>query len=247
MLTLFLLMSCSDKNKTTENGETVSNKKSKTLKTEPKQPLTDNFKNYWYAGDAEITSYQLNQARYGELREGNAVLIYVTEPFLPKKQVKADNSSPENISVLKLNATKNFLTGIYPYSIMSSTFYPVYDNQHAVKTSLSVQEWCGHVFMQLNNKGKDYNLLARSYFESEGDVEVNLDKIWLEDELAFLGNCPWEQDLIYVRKVCDQLQVPLKIVSLQKEYWEHVGAYTVAEVKVGRTPNPDIFCNKLIK
>ncbi|MEC3964752.1 septum formation inhibitor Maf [Flagellimonas halotolerans] len=182
MLTLFLLMSCSDKNKTTENGETVSNKKSKTLKTEPKQPLTDNFKNYWYAGDAEITSYQLNQARYGELREGNAVLIYVTEPFLPKKQVKADNSSPENISVLKLNATKNFLTGIYPYSIMSSTFYPVYDNQHAVKTSLSVQEWCGHVYAQINNREK-FKFTSHSYFEGEADQEFSMEKSFLENEI----------------------------------------------------------------
>ena len=42
-------------------------------------------------------------------------------------------------------------------------------------------------------------------------------KIWLEDELAHLGNCPWEEDLQYVRAVCQQLDVPLEVVSLQKE------------------------------
>ncbi len=182
MLALFLLTSCSDKSKTTENSETASNKKSKTLKTEPKQPLTDDFKNYWYAGEAEITSYKLEQARYGELRDGNAVLIYVTEPFLPNKQVKADNNNPENISVLKLNATKKFLTGIYPYSIMSSTFYPVYDNQHAIKTSLSVQEWCGHVYSQLNNREK-FEFTSHSYFEGEADQQLSLEKSILENEI----------------------------------------------------------------
>jgi tRNA (5-methylaminomethyl-2-thiouridylate)-methyltransferase len=72
-------------------------------------------------------------------------------------------------------------------------------------------------------------------------------KIWLEDELAFLGDCPWEQDLAFVRSVCEQLEVPLEVVSLQKEYWDHVVSYTIAEVKAGRTPNPDILCNSRIK
>lgn len=72
-------------------------------------------------------------------------------------------------------------------------------------------------------------------------------KIWLEDELAHLGNCPWEEDLQYVRAVCEQLKVPLEVISLQKEYWDQVVAYTIAEVKAGRTPNPDVLCNSRIK
>lgn len=72
-------------------------------------------------------------------------------------------------------------------------------------------------------------------------------KIWLEDELAFLGECPWEDDLSYVRAVCEQAGVPLQIVPFQKEYWERVVAYTIDEVKAGRTPNPDMLCNARIK
>lgn len=72
-------------------------------------------------------------------------------------------------------------------------------------------------------------------------------KIWLEDELSFLGTCPWEEDLAYVRQVCEQLQVPLQVVSLQKEYHEAVVAYTIAQAKAGNTPNPDILCNTHIK
>ncbi len=72
-------------------------------------------------------------------------------------------------------------------------------------------------------------------------------KIWLEDELSFLGTCPWQQDLEYVQKTCAQLNVPLEIISLQEAYHKKVVAYTIAEVKAGRTPNPDVLCNTLIK
>ncbi|WP_343486538.1 septum formation inhibitor Maf [Allomuricauda sp. d1] len=162
------------------NSEVASS--SNESKTSAKKPLSEDFKNYWYAGDAEITSYKLEQARYGELREGEAVLIFVTEPFLPDVQVKADGSNSNNIPVLKLNATKKYLTGIYPYSIMSSTFYPVHNNQHAIKSSLSVQEWCGQVYMQLNNRD-NFEIMSHSYFESEADQQLKLDKALLENEI----------------------------------------------------------------
>ncbi len=148
----------------------------------PKKALSREFKEYWYAGNAEITSYRLKQVRYGEIREGTAVKIFVTEPFLKEKQVKADGSNPDNISVLKLNATKNYLTGIYPYSIMTSSFYPVYDNTHAVKLAFSSQEWCGQVYAQLNNRDQ-FQIKSHSYFETEADEEISLTKNHLEDEI----------------------------------------------------------------
>jgi hypothetical protein len=153
------------------------------IKTEAvKKPISEEFKKYWYAGEAEITSYKLEQARYGELRKGNAVLIYVTEPFHSEKQVKADQNNTNNIPVLKLNSTKNYLTGIYPYSIMSSSFYPVHNNQHAIKVSFSAQEWCGQVYAQLNNREK-FEISSHSYFESESDSNFKLGKAILENEL----------------------------------------------------------------
>ena len=72
-------------------------------------------------------------------------------------------------------------------------------------------------------------------------------KIWLEDDVAFLGSCPWEEDLEYVRAVCDRLGVPLQIVSLQQEYRRRVVEYALGELKQGRTPSSDILCNSLIK
>ncbi len=72
-------------------------------------------------------------------------------------------------------------------------------------------------------------------------------KIWLEDELAYLGNCPWEEDLSYVEAVCKQLDIKLNILSLQKEYFKEVVGYTTQEIKSGRTPNPDVLCNQKVK
>lgn len=181
-LILFSFISCKEKS-SSENLSLAATDSEVVLEAvAPKKQLSNAFKAYWYAGEAEITSYKLEQARYGELRDGNAVLIYVTEPFLPEKQVKADTKNPENVSVLKLNATKNFLTGIYPYSILSSTFYPVHDNQHALKTSLSVQEWCGHVYAQINNRNT-FEFTSHSYFEKEADQKLSLEKELLENEV----------------------------------------------------------------
>ena len=177
---LILLSSCKEKPKSNSNTLAMSTTE---IKTEaPKNELSQEFKEYWYNGTAEITSYNLEQARYGEMREGSAVLIYVTEPFLPGAQVKADNSNKSNIPVLKLNTTKNYITGIYPYSIMTSSFYPVHDNQHALKISFSAQEWCGHVYAQLNNKD-DFEIMSHSYFESEGDQDYHIEKAILENEI----------------------------------------------------------------
>ena len=144
--------------------------------------LSQEFKDYWYSGTAEITSYDLEQARYGEMRKGEAVLIFVTEDFLPREQVKANSSNSENISVLKLNSTKKFVTGIYPYSIMQSTFYPLDGKDHALKVSASIQEWCGQVYSQLNNRNK-FEVSSHSYFQGEADQEFSLEKTHLENEI----------------------------------------------------------------
>ena len=72
-------------------------------------------------------------------------------------------------------------------------------------------------------------------------------KIWLEDELAFLGRCPWEEDLELVRRVCETAAVPLEVVPLQREYLETVVAYALDELRAGRTPSPDVMCNRMIK
>lgn len=179
---LVIAFSCKEEQKPIDKQLAVTDNTIKTEILKSAEPLSKEFNDYWYAGEAEISSYKLEQARYGEMRDGTAVLVYVTEDFLPEEQVKADNYSKDNTSVLKLNATKNFNTGIYPYSIMQSTFYPVANNQHALKVTASIQEWCGHVYAQLNNRD-NFEIKAHSYFETEADQNLNLEKSITENEI----------------------------------------------------------------
>lgn len=149
---------------------------------------SEEFKNYWYDGKAEITSYKLEQARYGDLHEGYAVLVFVTEDFSKSKQVKLDDpqsAKGDDVKVLKLNRIKKFDTGIYSYSMMDSVFTPVYIGTYpnTLKITSSSQEWCGNTFTQLNLDDNGYEVRSFSYFESEGDNKFSLQKEILEDEL----------------------------------------------------------------
>ncbi len=59
--------------------------------------------------------------------------------------------------------------------------------------------------------------------------------------------CPQEQDYNDAKNVCDKLNIPLYRIDFVKEYWDYVFTYFLDELKKGRTPNPDIMCNKYIK
>ena len=145
------------------------------------------FNKLWFDGQAEVTSYDLKQARYGEVHDGHAVLIFVTEPFSKSKQVKVDEKKggSDQTSVMKLNFTRKFNTGIYPYSMMTSVFTPIEEGKagKTLKVTTSSQEWCGHTFTQLNLEEDHYEVLLRSYFESEGDKSIDVAGVMLEDEI----------------------------------------------------------------
>ncbi len=61
------------------------------------------------------------------------------------------------------------------------------------------------------------------------------------------GCCPAESDYIDVRRVCDLLDMPFYTVDLSKQYWDNVFELFLSEYRLGRTPNPDVLCNKEIK
>ncbi len=150
-------------------------------------PPTEGFQQKWYAGKAELSSYTLQQARYGEIRNGEAVLIFVTEEFSTSKLVKLDEpgNTSDKVRVLKMNMTKKFNTGIYPYSMMLSVFTPVSKegNEKTVKADCSSQEWCGHTFSILKLDGRKYNWQLHSYFEKEVEQNKKLGADLIEDEL----------------------------------------------------------------
>lgn len=88
---LFLFIcnfSCKNKSDLFNSSESETKELSMESLPDP-EPLSQEFKSYWYSNEAEITSYKLEQARYGEMRDGTAVLIYVTEPFFAGRTSKS--------------------------------------------------------------------------------------------------------------------------------------------------------------
>ena len=60
------------------------------------------------------------------------------------------------------------------------------------------------------------------------------------------GVCTSEQDYADVRRVCDRIDIPYYSVNFAKEYQERVFSYFLEEYRRGRTPNPDVLCNREI-
>jgi len=66
----------------------------------------DQFQDYWYHHGAEISRFSLQQMRYGEIHQGDAVLVFVTEKMNPDIQIKADHPGSQDIAILKLSGMK---------------------------------------------------------------------------------------------------------------------------------------------
>ncbi len=141
-----------------------------------------NIPQHWYDGQAELNGYQLTQPRYGELRRGQVVHIYVTEPFSQSARVKADpGQHPDSdvFQVMKLNVAKDFQTGIYDYNTMTSVFVAMdpQSGQRAgtpTKLTYSAQEWCGMVFEELLFDPGQIRQKRFSYFDGEADTDAKL-------------------------------------------------------------------------
>ena len=203
------------------------------------------FNAYWYNDKAEIRTYKFSQARYGELYEGMATVIFVTEPFLKSKGVKPDHHkrTKDQIPVLKMNLLKKFGTGIYPYSMMLSTFTPLEESQGMSKASATGQEWCGHIFSQMNKRKNNYEVVSYSYFEEEGDREYVLPDVFSEDEIWSriridyqslpIGDIQIIPGLYYTRLEQHKHKVEKAIGTLKKG--EHQTVYTLTYPKRKRT------------
>ena len=72
-------------------------------------------------------------------------------------------------------------------------------------------------------------------------------KIWMEDDLDSLAQCPWQEDISYLGETCEQLQVEMRILSLQREYYETIIKDLFEHLRNGLTSNPDLYCNHKIK
>ena len=94
-------------------------------------------------------------------------------------------------------------------------------------------------------------LLIKQGYEVEGLFMRNWDSMLNNDTLGNpnLGDeiCPQEQDYNDAKVACEILNIKLHRVDFVKEYWDNVFTYFLNELAKGRTPNPDLLCNKYIK
>ncbi len=70
---------------------------------------------------------------------------------------------------------------------------------------------------------------------------------WHDTTGVLTGDCPWDNDLMFAQLVAKKLEIPFKTVDLSIQYRQKVVDYMFSEYQKGRTPNPDVLCNREIK
>jgi len=192
----------------------------------------------WHDGKAELNGYRLAYPRYGELRKGNAVLVYVSETFSEEARVKANpgrHADSDLFDILKLNLVKHFRTGIYDYELMTSvfaTFEPRYGRRAGTPTKLSFssQEWCGNVFDELLFGPASIRQKRFSYFDGEGDRDLE----WKYPEGAVTGDELWILVRSFPRPFLapgESKKVPYLPVLERVRMLHRPLAWTTAEIK----------------
>lgn len=93
--------------------------------------------------------------------------------------------------------------------------------------------------------GVDSSVTAYLLQQQGFDVQALFMKNWEEDDTS--EHCAASQDIQDCERVCEHLKIPLHIVNFSREYWQNVFESFLQEYASGRTPNPDILCNQMIK
>lgn len=98
------------------------------------------------------------------------------------------------------------------------------------------------VFVGLSG-GVDSSVAALRLIKQGFDVYGVFIKVWQPDWLK----CDWEQERLDAMRVAAKLDIPFLTCNAEKEYKDEVADYFISEYKAGRTPNPDVMCNKYVK
>ena len=95
--------------------------------------------------------------------------------------------------------------------------------------------------------GVDSSVAAYLLKEQGYDVIGIFMKNWHDETVTISNECPWLEDSYDAMIVAKKLMIPFQVIDFSKEYKKRIVDYMFSEYKVGRTPNPDILCNKEIK
>ena len=90
--------------------------------------------------------------------------------------------------------------------------------------------------------------VAAYLLKQQGHDVVGLFMInWHDTTGTLEGDCPWHDDRVFAELVAKKLDIPLHVVDLSADYRTRVVDYMFSEYEKGRTPNPDVLCNREIK
>jgi tRNA-uridine 2-sulfurtransferase len=112
------------------------------------------------------------------------------------------------------------------------------DIKYTVKKGLDKRT----VFVGLSG-GVDSSVSAALLLEQGYNVVGVFIKVWQPD----FYECTWREDRLDAMRVCAKLNIPFKTLNLEDEYKKEVVDYMISEYKAGRTPNPDVMCNRFVK
>lgn len=95
--------------------------------------------------------------------------------------------------------------------------------------------------------GVDSSVAAYLLKEQGYEVEALFMINWKDSSVTLRGDCSWEEDILVAKLVARKLDIPLHVVDSSDDYMENVADYMFDEYEKGRTPNPDVLCNREIK
>ncbi|QDH80497.1 tRNA 2-thiouridine(34) synthase MnmA [Echinicola soli] len=95
--------------------------------------------------------------------------------------------------------------------------------------------------------GVDSSVAAYLLQEQGYEVIGMFMKNWHDESVTISNECPWMEDSTDAMLVAEKLGIPFQAIDLSEEYRERIVDYMFAEYKAGRTPNPDVLCNREIK
>ena len=95
--------------------------------------------------------------------------------------------------------------------------------------------------------GVDSSVAALKLVEHGHEVIGMFMRNWHDESVTISDECPWIDDSNDAMLVAEQLGIPFQVIDLSTEYRERIVDYMFSEYEAGRTPNPDVLCNREIK
>ncbi len=95
--------------------------------------------------------------------------------------------------------------------------------------------------------GVDSSVTAHLLIQEGYEVIGMFMRNWHDETVTISNDCPWIDDSNDALLIANQLGIPFQVIDLSKEYKEKIVDYMFAEYEQGRTPNPDVLCNREIK